>query len=113
MRRVITLITALTIFAGFFLTAAEAFQPEAFAAPESDELSLELSCFFPGQVEVPALLPDTSEHHTPPCREESQRYCSFLKPYEDGSTWYISRFNIGPKDGFVSIKDTILLRLRI
>ena len=113
MRRIITVLTAFAIMTNFSLSVAEALRAEGSAMLKTGGLPAELYCLFSGQAEEPALLADTGDEHNLPKQADSQRLLGFWRANNNGTACYVSRFKTGPKEGFVSLKDTILLKLRI
>ena len=113
MRRTISVVTAFVILASFSLATAEALQVEGSAMAKTGGLSAELCCLFSGQAEEPALLANTGDDNNSPDKADSQRLFGLWRANGSRTACYISHFKTGPKEGFVSLKDTILLKLRI
>jgi len=113
MHRVVMVITVFALLAGFPLAAAEAMWVDGSATTGKCELTSGLCCLFSEQAEGPALLAGSDDEPISPKQTDSQRFLGFWKTGSSRISFYFSQIKTGPKEGFVSIKDTILLKLRI
>ena len=111
-RSSITVLTVLVLIASFSLAVGSLWTAYS-AVEQADKPFHDVYSLFPAQSIEPALLADTDDF-----RGSLQRtdFLKFFTPWtvnSGKSACFVSRFRIGSRDGFISNKETILLKLRI
>ena len=113
MRRTISVLTALVILVSFPLATAAALQAKDSAMAKTERLPVEVCFLFSDQAGEPALLAGTGDDPGSHKQPDSQRFFGFWRAGGSGTACYVFQIKTGPREGFVRLKDTILLKLRI
>jgi len=112
-RSIVTVLTTFAMLVSFSLAAAEPLQAASSIAAQSRGLSGETSCFLQYLAGELIVVTPADDSHTPPLPMDFQRDLSAGETESAGRNFYSSQYRISSKTGSFSIKDTILLKLRI
>ena len=112
-RNILIILTAIVVMVSFPLAAAESLWAVDFAADWRGGLAGGAYYHSPEQAGDPALFTESDDTRFSLLRMESQRFFTPWGVSGPGYTFYLSQFKTSSKCGFVSIKDTIFLKLRI
>lgn len=113
-RSIIIILTAIAVMGSFSLAAAEPMRTAGLAAEWQGGLSGgKAYYFYPEQTGDPALVAFSDDTWNSPVRADSQKAFSPLGEIGTGNTFFFSQFRKNSKNAVISIKDTILLILRI
>ena len=113
-RNLVIILTAIAVMISFSLAAAEPLRAADFALMErTGSLAGGAWYSFPQQAGDPVVFTKAEDTRFSPLRAESQRFFAPFGMSGSGNTLCSSRFRTNSKCGFVSIKETILLKLRI
>ena len=112
-RGIIITLMAIAVLGSYSLAAAEPIRAAGLAAEWQGGLSGGAYFFFPEQTKDPALFAQSDDTRNLPLRMDSQRVSTFWGVNGSEDTFYTSQFRKNSKNGIVSIKDTIIVNLRI
>jgi len=109
---ILTILTAIAVMGSFSLAAMESLRAAGLTAGQ-DGLSNEAYYFFPEQTEDAAMLAHSDDDRNSTLRMDSHRVFNSWGLSGPEHTFCLLRVLKNSKNGFVSTKDTIILKLRI